>query len=369
MIIKLMINEITPTEDDSLPTIAYSRTFEGGNLETKIHDFFSRHINRSFVNSKMKNLKFTNYHSTILNSSKALLGIIAKRESDDESTHFERHSKIITKKLAENIHKNVTNPFLFIVLTFEHEDDELLCLIKMEKFFGVQFVNDDLKIQLDMLPDVKTDLQKCAFIYKNQISVLTEEDFINEDQEINDQQDFHSKILDRQDESISKYFMTSFLESYVIAQDKEITKLASKHITSELSKYLKEGANKGDIKRYLEKELQKRKATSVSTLVEDVINNSDLINVEKITSNNMDNESLSLSVFRGMKNENTSAYQEFTSSPDYIEKTVIEDKVSNGRDIKIHFSKMYERQGNIQFIEENEHVTLRIKKDKIIIKR
>lgn len=375
MIHKLMVNEITPADDDSIPTMEFSRIFKGDELDIKIHKFFEHHIKRSFENPKMKNLKFTNFSSTILSSSKSLLRLDEPRENENQETHFIRHAKILTKKLAENIHKNVTNPFLFIVLNFTFDDEELLCLIKMEKFFGVQFTDNNLLIQLDMLPDVKTDLQKCAFIYKSRIENLTEDDFTDaeitdEDNEGNDQNAFHSQILDRQDESVSKYFMTSFMESFVIAKDKEITKLAAKHITNELAKYLNVDSQKSDIKKYLDNELQKRKGTSILTLVDDVINNSTFIDNDKIRNENTDGQNLSLTIFENMRNENSSAYQEFTSSPDFIERTVIKDTMNDGRDIRITFSKMYEEKGIVNFDASNDEiVTLTIQKSKISVNR
>lgn len=374
-----MINEITPTDDDSLPTIDYSKIFEGAELERKIHNFFERHIERSFENPKLKNLKFSNYNSTIMNSSKALSGITPTPDDESDIDFFIRHGKIVTKKLAENIHKNVTNPFLFIILDFTYKKDgkkiELLCFIKMEKFFGVQFTDQNLKLHPDMLPDVKTDLQKCAFIYKSKIENLTEDDFKQTDatqtnEKADFQDTFHSKILDRQDESISKYFMTSFMESYIIAQDKEITRLASNHITTVLQKYLKDGKNKSDIKKYLDNELQKRKDTSVKYLVDDIVKNSKFISNAKITSSNLDSDKLALMVYKKMKEENDSAYQEFTSTPDLIKRTTITDSASEGRDVRISFSKMYEDQGVIEFDESQEDiVTLSIQKSRITIKR
>lgn len=374
-----MISEITPSDDGSLPIIEYSSLFHGLNLHPKIHTFFDKHIEKSLKNSKLKNFKFSNYNSTIYSASRGMLGVDENDRAEEEI--FEMNSKIIIKKLAENIHKNVTNPFLFIVFTAKHQitenvNEELLCLMKMDRFEGVQFSNNNFELQPDMLPDVRTDLQKCAFIYKSKISDLTIENFeedqiasLEEDNPNDDYSSFHSSILDKQDESISKYFMISFMESYIIARDKEVTKLAQKHITTVLSKYINADSTRKDVKNYIDNELQKRKQTSVKLLVEEVMNNSGYINQELLLSNNLDVDSISAIVFNNMKTENISAYQEFVSIPEIIERTTFRDIENDGRDIRIHIAKMYEESGDVIIDrEDSEYLTIKIKKDKIVEK-
>lgn len=424
MIKKLIINEIVPVNDGTMPLITNGKLFKGEDLESKIHNFFQRHIERSFDNPKMKNLRFSNFNSTLFNSSKSLLVGNESGEVEDET--FIKENETITKKFAENIHKNVTNPFLFIVLSFSYktsnikedinkenttkeepetietnvleeisatifEDEidvdtestgeseisietveEILCLIKMERFDGVQYTSQNFNVHPDMLPDSKTDLQKCAFIYKDKIKDLQEEDFTNIEVVENPDQntlDFHSKVLDRQDENISKYFMTSFLESYAIAKDGDVTKMVHKHVISELSKYILEPFTKNQVDTFIENELQKRKRTSLLRVVEEVVNNSGMINKEQIESLNIDPEKISHTIFSNMRKENNSVYQEFTSTPDVIEKSSIKDIENDGRDIKIYISKMYQTYGyaKIDTDSSNENVTITLRKDKINI--
>lgn len=434
MINKLIINEVTPVTDGSIPIITNGKLFNGEDLESKIHNFFKRHIERSFDNPKMKSMRFSNFNSTLFNSSKSLLTSSNNEVIDNE--FFIKENEIVTKKFAENIHKNVTNPFLFIVLSFSYESsediiemgdinpidpalpaaavniqeftpaevefteqeiaiaetavtfdateetttvvsqsitEEILCFIKMERLDGVQYTAQNFNVQPDMLPDFKTDLQKCAFIFKNKIINLQETDFTNIDVVENPEDnklDFHSKVLDRQDENISKYFMTSFLESYPIAKDAEVTKLVHKFVSAELSKFVKEPYSIKEIDNYVENELQKRNRTSLSRIVEDVVNNSNFINYERIESMNLDVEKISMSIFHNMRKENNSVYQEFTSSPEIIEKSSIKDIESDGRDIKIFISKMYQAYGyaTIDTNTSDQYVTISLNKDKIRIK-
>ena len=415
MIKKLIINEITPVTDGTMPIISGGRLYNGDELDGKIHDFFKRHIERSFSNPKMKNMRFSNFNSTLFNSSKSLL--IPDENGIINEEIFIRENDIITKKFAENIHKNVTNPFLFIILTFAYQEnneqegtneplseeeaaivnqglgevaadidtssttensagnngssvDEILCLIKMERFDGVQYTAQTFNIHPDMLPDYKTDLQKCAFIFRSKIEGLAETDFTIADelQNLEDNTlDLHSKVLDRQDENISKYFMTSFLESYPIAKDGEVTKLVQKHAAAELSKYLGENCSKQQVNTYLENLLQKRERTSVSRVIEDVIHNSNLINMHLIEELNLDVEKISNSVFNNMRKENNTVYQEFTSLPEVIEKSSIKDIENDGRDIKIYISKMYQTYGyaSIDAESSEEYVVINLLKDKI----
>lgn len=418
MIKNLIINEIIPVSDGSTPIITNGRLFKGSELDKKIHNFFKRHIERSFDNQKMKNLRFSNFNSTLFNSSKALLGSNEGEETNEIT--FVNENETVTKKFAENIHKNVTNPFLFIVLTFafefsseessgnnvssteneniseeevvatseneiaatiaeepltknettENTIEDILCLIKMERFDGVQYTSQNFNIHPDMLPDYKTDLQKCAFIYKSKIVGLQESDFTNIDVVENpdlSNLDFHSKVLDRQDENISKYFMTSFLESYPIAKDGDVTRMVHKHTTAELAKYLSENCDSKQLDNFIENELQKRNRTSVSRIVEEVVNNSNMINHEKIESLNLDTDKISQSVFSNMRKENNSVYQEFVSTPDIIEKSSIKDIDNNGRDIRIYISKMFQTYGyaTIDTTSSEEYVTIKLKKAKI----
>lgn len=363
MIKYLTINEIEPLTEDS-PIVNYSTVFTGEELKTEVHEFFKKHVENVYNDPKTRNGRFINKVSTILNSIEILFksktvddinydNIILPQDFNVEHKFFYSHSKIIVDLLAKNISKNVKNRFLFVVLHLEHvEHGELIALLKMESHFGVQFSKSELIVHLNMLPDKERDLQKCALIFKNQLATFPVDfDFSNNGSQF----EFHTKILDKQDNTISQYFMTSFLDNNLITKDKENTKLASKHISNTLLQYAKEGITRPQIKSYIDNKLQYRNVTSVGSLIEDLIHNSNLIDQYKITKLNVDADTLRVTVYNNMLNENKSAQQSFTADPDFVEKRVIRDKVSSGKDLKVQIAQVMINKGIVKFdyTEEN----------------
>lgn len=361
MIRNLSINEIIPSEEDT-PTVNYSSVFSGQELDKKIHEFFIKHVNNVSINPKTRNGRFINKISTILNSIEVLLNIKEENNINEKSISYPEditdeqkvyylHSKIIVDLLSHNTSKNAKHPFLFVILHLDHaEHGELIALLKMESHFGVQFSKSELKVQLNMLPDKERDLQKCALIFKEQLIALPVDSDFNNEHEV----DFHTKILDKQDSNISQKFMTSFLDNNLITKDRENTKLATRHITNELLKFSKDGVKRTEIKSYLDSRLQNRNATSVEILIQDLVNNSNLIDNFKIEKSNLDIESLRNQVYTQMLNENKSAQQTFTAAPEFKDRKVIKDKSSDGKDLKVQIAQVMINKGVVKFDYENE---------------
>lgn len=377
MIINLTINEIIPNENDT-PTVYYSSVFSGPELDFEIHEYFKKHVDNVSKNPKTRNGRFINKVSTILNSIEILLNIKEENNINEKSITYPEditeeqkvfylHSKTIVDLLSNNTSKNAKHPFLFVILHLNHEEHgELIALLKMEAHFGVQYTKSELKVHLNMLPDKERDLQKCALIFKDYlIASPIDSDFENENEV-----DFHTKILDKQDSNISTRFMTSFLDNNLIAKDRENTKLASKHITNELSKYIREGVSRKDIKSYLDNKLQSRNPTSVEILIQDLVNNSNLIDSSKIEESNLDIESLRDIVYKNMLNENKSAQQSFVAAPEFKEKKVIKDKKSDGKDLKLQVAQVMIDKGIVKYdydsdigINSNDWMKIAIKRD------
>lgn len=371
MIKMLTINEIEPVTDDT-PVVNYSTVFTGNELKAEVHEFFKKHVDNIYENPKTRNGRFINKVSTILNS----IGKILNNEIEIEDANFifpddlnENHknfyynSKIIVDLLAKNISKNVKNPFLFVVLLLEHDElGDLIAFLKMDSHFGIQFSKSELVVHLNMLPDKERDLQKCALVFKNQLDTIPIDSTFNSG-------DFHTKILDKQDIAISQYFMTSFLDNNVITNDKENTKLASKHITSVMLRFANEGVSRPQIKTYIENIFQNRNVTSIESIVEDLINNSNLINKGTVKNLNFDSASLRKVVYNNMLNENKSAQQTFTAEPDFVEKRVIKDKTSAGKDLKFHVAEVMISKGVVKYDYEEENGLNKNDWMKIAIKR
>ncbi|MGE7623550.1 hypothetical protein ACQKMD_10945 [Viridibacillus sp. NPDC096237] len=353
---RLVINEVKPV-DNAIPEVNYSPVFNGEHLKNEIHLFFENHINNIIMNKKTRNGRFKNDVSTILNSIEHLLSLknnpipndseeIPETLSEDEKL-FYYHSKKVTDQLAKSINKNVKKPFLLVILHFNHEVyGEIIAIIKMERIFGVQFSRQELHVQIDMLPDKERDLQKCTIIFKNKLINLPVNSNFREN---NNQNDHHTKILDRQDLAISQYFMTSFLDNIIITLDKENTQLATQFITSELEKYVSEGCTKKNIKDYIDNKMQERTHTSIETIVEDLINNTNFVNRDTIQIANQDSESLSALIYSQMLNANPSAQQTFTADPNYIEKKVIKDIKSSGKELKISIAQTIINKGVVKY--------------------
>ncbi|WP_020189679.1 hypothetical protein [Kurthia sp. Dielmo] len=340
---KLIIDEFYPQDE----TFTRGPIIHGNNLTLRIHSFFGKHIDNIYGHETARAGRFNNTTSTILHAFNNLLNVEGNEaiqvdnetennisEEDKKFLHF---TNIISKQLLHNIGRKAQKNFLFVIIQCEHlEHGELIAIMKMERVFGVRYSEEKLTEQLDLLPDKQTALQKGAIILKTKLEEFPVSDNYREDTTA-----FHTRFLDRNDSTISKYFMKGFLDNSIINGNKENTKSAITQINLQLSPYLKEDYTDKAISNYLYENISYGSHTSVSELVKMVVNNSPLINKKLLENSNQDVTTISNNVFNEMLNQNSSACAEFQIETIEIEKINISDLESSGKLMRLSIAKKY----------------------------
>lgn len=351
---KLIIDEFIPENElFNRGPIIY-----GENLSQKIHDFFGKHTENIFSHDTARSGRFNNATSTIIDSFNNLLGIhedenleidFPANSSKDEIL-FLHYTNIISNGLLDNIGRKAKKTFLFVTILCDHEiHGELIVLMKMEKVFGVRYSASELTEQLDLLPDKQTALQKGAIIIKNKLIDYPASTSYRENSDI-----FHTKFLDRNDSTISKYFMKGFLNNEIINGNKENTKLAINHIKNQLQPYLNDNCDSTAIVEYLHENITYGSRTSVETLVTKVVHDSKLINIEAMEDKNQDIESMSALIFSKMLDQNSSSSAHFNIELMSIDKLTIIDTENSGKLLRLSISKQTIKLGEVELIIDSE---------------
>lgn len=299
-------------------------------MDNNIQIFFNGHTNNLLEDDSTQNFRFKNEYAEILSHS---------IECFNGYNDFKRHSALIASKFKSSMSANIKNNFYLIIYVIENKSDSGLVVMKMNAGMGVQVNKGSLKTLSNMLPDIKSRLQKAAYIYKKNA-----EDFRDKKEKGEERKNIHSKILDRQDNSISGYFFNSFLDSKRVIDNPNITaNLAIKSITSVSENYLKDGFTIDDVKAKLEEDLSIKKNTSYNSLVNLV---SDMYDKEKMNKKNKDYESISEDAFLVAKNENSTVIKSFTAQVSRPPKVKITDIEEQGR-LNISYYKSLETSGDV----------------------
>jgi hypothetical protein len=269
-------------------------------LDDRVHDFFKEHIYNSLIHKNTKEVRFKINNTDTVNNCQACF---------NEET-FADSSRNIAGSLATNIHSNVTNNFHLIIAVYQVDTDDwfldnnenVLAILKMETNQGVQMENGEFRIQPNMLPDLGNQLQKCAFVIKS---------FVENFEDNNQNLGYHSRILDKQDTTVSNYFM-NLLDSAVVADDGESSKLAQQFISKNVKKYVETEQDQVNVDRNLGIIFSRRNRTSIDAIVTELERH---ISLEKLEQAGLTIDGLSDDILLKIRQKNPSARNEFESIP------------------------------------------------------
>lgn len=308
-----MINCLKVFEIDPELRIISNESTTLKKFEPQVSDFFRDHILKSVSDTHSKAARF-------------------KDDSDDifkqcfecfSDSNFDKNSKKIAESLINNIHINVKKDFIFIVLsyTFETKDknawinvgEEILAIMKMETSDGIQIIDNDFDIHENMLPDLGNNLQKCSFVYKTKI----------ENFDINNKgKEFHLKILDKQDKSISTYFI-NLMKSVVVADNEEMSKLAQRVIKKNLKNYIASEATREELDRDFRIIMSRRKRTSIKNIVEELF---PILDKDRVHNSGITPKGLGDDVFKQILQINPSALNSFVAEPVNCPRYILRNK-------------------------------------------
>ncbi len=279
-------------------------------LDDRVHDFFKKHIHNSLIHKNTKEVRFKINNTDTVNNCQACFNVET----------FANSSRNIAGSLATNIHSNVTNNFHLIIAVYQVDTDDwfldnnenVLAILKMETNQGVQMENGEFRIQPNMLPDLGNQLQKCAFVIKS---------FVDNFEVNNQNLGYHSRILDKQDATISNYFM-NLLDSAVVADNGESSKLAQTFISKSLKKYVETPEAELSIDRDLGIIFSRRNRTSIESIVTELQGH---LSGERLEQAGFTIDGLSDDIFSKIRQKNPSARNEFESIPYKPDKRILKN--------------------------------------------
>jgi len=274
-------------------------------FEDGVDRFFRTHIIKSIEHMNTKVARFRNETSDIFRYCRDCFIV----------EDFEENSKNIANILKSNMHFSVKNKFLLVMLNYEFEKrelgyadadpdevEEILSIMKMETNDGIELLNNEFIIHQNMLPDLGNHLQKCVFVYKS---------FLENFEENNRNENFHLKILDKQDKTISNYFI-NLMNSVLVADDEVMSRLAQRFIKRTAKSYTEGQDQYEEVEKQIRVIMSQRKRTSVQNIFTEIF---PLLDIVKLEEAGHDVESLSQETFNLMRQNNPSAYTDFVSHP------------------------------------------------------
>lgn len=294
-----MINKLKVFEIDPELKVIVNQSEVMEDFAAGVHGFFETHIYQSMTNNKTKDVRFRNDHNDMIRYCREALG----------EGEFSESSSEIASNLAINIHSNVTRNFHLMVAEYEVDNDEwflhngerVLAILKMETNNGVQMIDGEFEVRPDMLPDLGNQLQKCGFVIDSHIQNFEENNIGT---------GFHSKILDKQDSTISNYFM-KLMESVVVADDGESTKMARNFI-AKIGKKFVDNENKNEYTKQLDMIMSRRAHTNVNAIVTEL---GPYYEENQLESEGLTIDGLSDTIFEHMRQSNNSVKYDFVSEP------------------------------------------------------
>lgn len=303
-------------------------------FDTKVDYFFRSHIVQSIKDKKSKVARFKS----------ELAPIVTHCKDTFNSENFDSAATNIANQVCSNIGYRVQKDFLIIVLVYSFEEglnifysgNKILAVMKMDTSEGIQLTNNNFSIQPDMLPDLGNKLQKCSFIF---------EQFLHEFSNNNENDKFHLKILDRQDEQIASYFKNIF-DAYPVSDDSLSSSIASKHIKRVIKKYVRE-EDKKKVDDKIDALLSRRENTSVEAIIQTF---SDLVQEDYLKSDNIDDlDTLSNIIFNKMLEENPSVSSEFVFTFPHVPRIYLKSSESQ---VKVSIEKGLVTNGIVEIIHE-----------------
>ncbi|HBJ9774194.1 TPA: hypothetical protein LES06_002898 [Listeria monocytogenes] len=217
---------------------------------------------------------------------------------------------------------------------------------------GIQYINDEFDIKSNMLPDLGNQLQKCSFIYKTRIEKFE----LN-----NENEGFHLKVLDKQTENISNYFI-NLMSSAVVPNDQTMSRLAKSFVKKGLKKYANSEKDIENIGNEIESILSRRKKVSIQGIVDEL---SPFVSNKKLEEDGLTLNGLSNEIFGLMLQKNPSAQGEFTANPTGGERFTLRNK---HKSVSVSIEKGLINSNIVEFDDSNEDFfTLKIPKDLVFI--
>ncbi|TVY09068.1 nucleoid-associated protein [Paenibacillus cremeus] len=194
----------------------YHQLMDLSQVPAEVLDFFANHISNSVIAKQIKVCTFTHQNAAVL--------IDCLEISNDLSNDqlFIDNSINMTQSLF-NVMKSTSSrssgTLIFILYSDLDSGFPYLAILKMDPNKAIQIDRTNYKfvVQEDILPSLNEKLHKCAFI--KLIPTLWDEEF-------------HLRVLDKQQLTgeVSKYFLSAFLESHSIVDNKVMTELVSSHL-------------------------------------------------------------------------------------------------------------------------------------------
>ena len=306
-------------------------------FDSAIDIFFREHILNSITNENSKAARFrSNSKDIFLDCEKCF-----------KESSFNSSAKSIAEALKNNMHFSVKNTFIFIVLSYKFTEktskglftdgEEIVAIMKMETNDGIQIVENNFEIQPNMLPDLGNSLQKCAFVYKSRIEKFDENN-------MND--GFHLRILDKQDKTISNYFI-NLMNSVVVADDEVMSRLAQRFIRKNSMEFTDSQAMFEKVETQLNVIMSQRKRTSIKSIFVEI---SPFLSKTKMDSAGKDIDVLADDTFNLILRNNPSATSNFTSQPTNGEKYIYK---SETRSIWISVEKGLVEDGTVEIDSKN----------------
>lgn len=234
---------------------------------------------------------------------------------------FEEATDSFSYELSKNIHSSVKEDFLlvFIEYTFDNGNatvemqETILSILKMDAKDGIQYINDEFDIKSNMLPDLGNQLQKCSFIYRTRI----------ENFDLNNKNEgFHLKVLDKQSENVSNYFI-NLMNSAVVPNDQIMSNLARSFVKKGLKKYANSEKDVENIGNELESILSRRKKVSIKGIVDEL---SPFVSDAKLENEGLTLKGVSDEIFGLILQKNPSAQGEFIANPVGGERFILNNK-------------------------------------------
>ena len=273
---------------------------------------------------------------------------------------FKSNSDDIASKFKDAIGNQFHNDFYLVVLTTMLNDSEVLFIVKMETGTAIQVTDENTLKTLDrILPDKKSRLQKATVIFKDRTISFKE----GTEPSNSERENIHSRVLDRTDDNISRYFFKTFLESTNVIDDPDSAAKAAIEAIEIVSKpYLKSDNSSNDVKERLQSFLSQKRETSFDGLIGEI---STLLDFEK-AGTYMDSEKLAQEAYQNAKKRNGTVIFTFTAELKTPPRTVYVSK-DNNKELEIRVFDSLLEQGDVVWEVEGNYSILKINTDRITI--
>lgn len=227
-------------------------------IDEEIHEFLVKHILKSLKDDDNRKAKFRVGKNSIKEACKKIF-------SNDEI--FIEASKEIANRMFRimKTNNNISSCDL-VVCIFSSDNSKYIGILKLDyqKSFihEIEYVEDCFRVSIipqeTGLPGLNQKLQKCAFI-----------------RELNDEHDFDMIVLDKQsyskDNEIAHFFIDEFLNSEVLIDNRDKTKILKNAVEKWTRKNLKEDFEKAlEIREEINDVLKNEIEVDIQKISEDV---------------------------------------------------------------------------------------------------